>query len=388
MRSIYWRTAALISSLLLLSGCWDVKTMQDINYSTAVGIDYIDGKYVVYVQLLDFTNVAKQQGGGKPGQEAPVFVGTGKGKSLAEAFHDINRAAQQEMFWGHVSALVIGDKLLRKGLRAEDFDSMIRFREIRFSQWVYGTKSSIVDIFSTKSFFNLSSLSTILHQPEMNHRQSSTIIPMRYQRFIAELREPGNTVLLPSLGITRKSWKMDEKDEPLLYKDGVYALYKDHPAVYFPLEQGIGTRWVERDTDRVTLSLSVDGLPTSSLVCRNPVRAIKSEVTGGKASFRIEGHVGCRINELTGEESDELLKQQAQKEIAKEITSAFQAGKDKQSDVLRLEHVLYKQDFKAWARLTDYGKKPLADYSLKSIHWNIDLLHSGMYRKEQDGSDY
>lgn len=38
----------LIVLLHLLTGCWDIKEIQDINYITAIGIDQEDGNFVVY----------------------------------------------------------------------------------------------------------------------------------------------------------------------------------------------------------------------------------------------------------------------------------------------------------------------------------------------------
>ena len=48
--------------LLTLTGCWSRYEVQNMNYATAVGIDYVDGQYTLYVQLLDFSTVAKLEG--------------------------------------------------------------------------------------------------------------------------------------------------------------------------------------------------------------------------------------------------------------------------------------------------------------------------------------
>ncbi|MFK9116608.1 hypothetical protein ACJEBK_06925 [Peribacillus frigoritolerans] len=53
-----WLTLHLF---LFLSGCWDEKTIQDFHYITAIGIDFKDGEYIVYTQLVDFAAVAKTE---------------------------------------------------------------------------------------------------------------------------------------------------------------------------------------------------------------------------------------------------------------------------------------------------------------------------------------
>ena len=79
-----------IPLILLLSGCWDEKTIQDFHYITAIGIDFKDGEYIVYTQLVDFSAVAKTEA--KPTQAPPVYVGKQKGSSISIA---VNKLMQQ-----------------------------------------------------------------------------------------------------------------------------------------------------------------------------------------------------------------------------------------------------------------------------------------------------
>lgn len=74
--------------LLTLTGCWSRYEVQNMNYATAVGIDYVDGQYTLYVQLLDFSTVAKLEGQQKA-EQPPVWVGKGEGSSFTEAANDL-----------------------------------------------------------------------------------------------------------------------------------------------------------------------------------------------------------------------------------------------------------------------------------------------------------
>nr|WGE04790.1 hypothetical protein P5640_19930 [Bacillus subtilis] len=59
--------------LLTLTYCWSRYEVQNMNYATAVGIDYVDDQYTLYVQLLDFSTVAKLEGQQKA--EQPLGLG-------------------------------------------------------------------------------------------------------------------------------------------------------------------------------------------------------------------------------------------------------------------------------------------------------------------------
>src|SRR5690606_16858629 len=49
--------------LIMLSGCWNSNDIQDFLYVTALGIDYVDDQYYVYVQFVDFENLSVANAG-------------------------------------------------------------------------------------------------------------------------------------------------------------------------------------------------------------------------------------------------------------------------------------------------------------------------------------
>lgn len=148
-----WILVCLTS--LLLSGCWDNNEVQDINYITALGVDYKDEKYIIYVQMLDFATIAKQESN-KQTEKAPIWVGRGTGTTLTEALIDLYTSSQQRVSWGHVTALVLSESVLKPKLLAQVFDLTNRSQEIRYTKWIYGTKDKMEDLFTVSPFFQLS----------------------------------------------------------------------------------------------------------------------------------------------------------------------------------------------------------------------------------------
>ena len=49
----------MLTTTLLLSGCWDVTEPQRMYYVQGVGVDYKDNEYTAYLQIINFANVAK-----------------------------------------------------------------------------------------------------------------------------------------------------------------------------------------------------------------------------------------------------------------------------------------------------------------------------------------
>ncbi|WP_430103134.1 hypothetical protein [Paenibacillus validus] len=76
-----YKFTAVLLLPFFLTGCWSKYEVQNMNYVTAVGIDYADGQYIIYAQLLDFSTVAKLEGQQKS-EQPPVWIGRGKGISF------------------------------------------------------------------------------------------------------------------------------------------------------------------------------------------------------------------------------------------------------------------------------------------------------------------
>lgn len=377
-----------IGLLLLFSqtGCWDMKTIQDTNYITAIGFDYQKGRYVVYCQMLDFSSVAKQEGG-KGGQPPAIWIGQEEGETVNAAFARLYKTMQQRAFWGHVGAYVFTREALKEGV-GKFTDSSVRYGETRFTPWVYSTDESIETIFSIIPFFNVSPLSSILMQPEENYLQRSYIRPIKLYRAAALAREPGNTVMMPTLAIRKDVWVKNEKPDPKLEVSGVYAIAKKNHVEWLSEDQFKGARWLEKSTVRTPMVVFINGKAELSVSIHKPKARITPRMKGDQLFFDIHFEAKAIVSELLENVEEDTLKKQIAKQIAEEIEQSFKEGKSRDTDIYQLEHVLYKESFPKWSKLTSNGEKPLEDYQLGDIKVDIQLSHSGMLKMKEKEQQY
>ncbi|MDR6552122.1 Ger(x)C family spore germination protein [Paenibacillus qinlingensis] len=376
-----------VSAFLLtsLTGCWDLKTIQDTNYMTAIGFDYKDGKYIVYGQMLDFASVAKQEGG-QSAQLPLIWVGKEEGATVSEAFNKLYRTSQQRVFWGHVGAYLFSKNALNQGI-GKFTDGNVRYSETRFTQWFYCTDESIEDIFSVIPFFNVSPMSSILMQPADSYRQRSYIAPHRLFWVASRLREPGDTVMLPTLDIEDEVWRKNKKPDPKLRVNGVYALNKHRSLQWFSEEEFVGARWLNTYTIRTPMLVYREEKPVHNVIIK-PKAHIKIRADGEKTIFDVKVLAPSTIAEIF-EEVDEIeLKKLIAKQVKEEIEMTFKLGKSRGIDVYGLEHNLYRDEFATWAKRTAYGEKPLSDYELGTIHVIPTILHSGMLKTNIKQTQY
>ncbi|MFC5467574.1 Ger(x)C family spore germination protein [Cohnella suwonensis] len=367
-----------------LTGCWDIKSLQDVNYFTGIGIDYENGKYRIYVQQLDFANVAKTESG-KSTNPATVWIGQAEGLSMSDAVMKLYQTTQQTVFWGHLSCVILSEAVLKSGDLVSVFDNIIRSPEIRYTPWVYGTKTNIEDLFTTKPFFNLSPMNSILYAPETNYDQRPIIAPMRLYKFAREMREPGQTTFVPSLGVSDDTWMRNKKKDPKLDVDGLFVLHNDVCNGWIGENQATGLRWLVNQSPGGRILLKENDKMLATLRMNKPKSKVKIEIKKGEPVFHIDVKVDAAVYELGKQLSEKELSKLAGEAVAGEIRSTFEAGLAmNHADLFGLEHELYRKKFKTWKAMTKEGKIPLKPIVLGNIDVNVHVVHTGMFKLKRD----
>lgn len=382
MRPRLFSVLALLLSCALISGCWDIKSIQDINYFTGIGIDYVDGKYVVYVQQLDFSAVAKSESGAKNEKPAESWVGHAIGKSVSEAIMVLYQTTQQTVFWGHLSTIILSENILKSNRIIELFDALLRSPEIRMTPWVFGTKSHMPDIFSVNGFFNLSPLNTILYAPESSFKQKSVIEPVRLYKFMRELRDPGCTVLLPSLSISPNTWAVERKSDPKLEMNGLYALRDEKFRGWFNLAQIQGLKWMSPSNATSRLFVERDGQPLATLRIMRPDTRIRIEPGAGAGEPRVtfETKLHAQLLELWQEVGQPQIEQAANEKVRGDIIATMKDSIQHQADLFNIEHELYRKHFSLWNGLTNGGHAHYEIDQVPDIRVDVKLVDAGAFK--------
>ncbi|WP_054950437.1 Ger(x)C family spore germination protein [Numidum massiliense] len=379
MRKWVKTTLLFLPTLLLLSACWDATNIQDVNYLAALGVDYDNGKYTVYVQLLDHSSVAKEEAD-KPTQPVPVWVGKASGDTPSTAVNNLYNTAQQKISFSHISSLLVSVRALQHDLEPI-LDSLGRFREIRYTPWLFATKEKIEDVFAKLPFFYLSPLISVMHQPQETYGQLSITPPLRYHRFISEYREPGSTVLLPLLSLNRSQWRESMERKALIGVGGVAALHDRKYKGTFSEKQLRGTRWITGKTVRSPLTFRADGKGQATVSLGDPSVTVKSHIKDGIPRFHVTITLDGNLVESFDSTPVHLIRRHAEQEVARQVRQTYLHGLKRETDLLQLEEYLYRYHNKQWKQL-DAKKFPLTPESLASVHVKVNLIHTGKYKEK------
>ncbi|WP_338551422.1 Ger(x)C family spore germination protein [Paenibacillus sp. KS-LC4] len=376
-----WVKWGLIAGLLLLSpGCFDSKPIQNMAYATAIGLDYKDGHFITYAQVLNFLNVAKSEQN-EIGKNVPVWIGRGTGRTVTEALSSLSETSQIRMFWGHVKVVVVAEELLKsQAIVRQSYEAINRYREVRYNILLYSTKTPMVDIFKQKSIFNLPALDSILDTPEDTHAQRSSLDPQYGFKFIAEFNEPGNTAMIPTIGITKEVWREDARKMPMFKITGAYFMRQNEKISWFSETELLGRRWVQKENKRSVLLIGNRESPTANLIIVKPHYRIQHVRNNKQLQFKVELKAKAFVEEMIKEATVKEMEALAAKAIRDEIMATYEKGVATQTDLLNLFAVLYRSDAKLWHQLNNSKQLLLNNNTLGQIDVKITISNTGKYK--------
>lgn len=362
--------------LFILTGCWDAKELQNVNYVTAVGIDYSEGKYKVYVQVLDFSSIAKGDEPKSP-EPVPLYIGESTGPTLIEAFNNLLKTSQRRINWGHVGAVIYSDAALKNGVEKIE-QAMHRHGEYRYTPWMFGTQEPIEEIFGVTGFYRLPALYTILYRPRDLYKVRSYIKPIRMHKFVSIYQNPGGTAFIPSISVDKETWKeqvLKKNPKYTLKINGVYPVTRGKSKKRMTYEEVAGLRWVQPHTKDTPVKIVQNGKEKGSVDIINPSADIHQVMETGKPKFTIKVKAEGTLAGLAKNISSNKIEQLVEKQIKKEILTTYQHGINKNVDVYNLKSILFHNRMNS-ERLKDVQ---LTKDNLKKVSVHFHLESKGFY---------
>ncbi|WP_404293032.1 Ger(x)C family spore germination protein [Cytobacillus kochii] len=362
--------------IFVLTGCWDGKEIGEVNYVTTLGIDYKDEYYLLYVQSLDFSSVAKQETG-KPTEPVPLYIGKGKGRNINDAIYDLYRTSQQSINWAHIGAIIYSESVLERGLD-EVRQALRKNGEFRYTPWMFGTKDPIEEVLSVTGFFQMPPIYTILYKPTDTYNIYSFIRPLRMHHFSALLSEPGSTVLLPSLSIDDTKWT-ESKNKPIpketLKINGTFPISDKKSKEWLSYDELSGIRWMEAKTKNTPVDLIKDGKIKGLVLVTKP--STKIRVLREKDNFQFTFHVKAKgtLESLEEYLSDDQIEKIVRKQIEKEIKETYLNGLEKDIDVFNLKNMIFHERVKP----SQLNNNQLTADSLREVLVDFQLKSRGVY---------
>ncbi|WP_336635905.1 Ger(x)C family spore germination protein [Lysinibacillus fusiformis] len=367
----------MLTTSLLMSGCWDVTEPQRMYYVQGVGVDYKDNEYIAYIQLMNFANVAKTEQSNP--QAAPTEVGKATGKTIEEAIYKLYRSMDQEVFWGHMTFLLFSEKAMESEHAIPIIDTFLRFRETRYHIWVYCTQDPIEEVLLVSPILEKSPTATKLSNPKNTSKQESFVEPVNLRQLVIGLNEPNHEMKVPFISINQ-DWETAKESRTETVFAGVGILSKNTFKGFIKGNTARGIEWMNDATKQGEITVKLDNSEERDYLTVDIKKLdvnVKPIVQNNQVKFEVYLKFNTILNGFKGKVTPSQVRKKVESEVKKEIMATFEAGLNIDADVYRLSEYLYRDNVKVWKKIQKDGKIPLTKDSISKIDIHINKVSPG-----------
>ncbi|WP_274649525.1 Ger(x)C family spore germination protein [Paenibacillus humicola] len=369
----------LLSILLIISGCWDRREINDIAFISGSAIDLTDdGNLVGSVQVaLPASGQGSPSGGNAQDR---FFVLTGHGKNINQALVAMQKKSSRRLFTAHRSVFFISEAVAKRGIKdmLDYFSHDPRNRLKTYMMVVKGDEAR--NILQIQYPFEHVPIEAV---KEMESFKSELAVTLR-DFFIASSSEG----IYPVMGVIepeRPSGDMKENNRKLFRLAGV-AIFKNFKLVGFLSEKETnGFLWV---TNKMKAAMIYADMPKGygnvSMIITHAKRRITPQLSGKKVKIHLqlqgEGMLVENNTPLDIRQPNNF--ERVQKALEKSVKSQVQdlltqVQKRYQADILGFGREIYRNQPKQWKTVQEQWDHIFAEADV-SITVNLQLRGSGM----------
>ncbi|MEK4355904.1 Ger(x)C family spore germination protein [Paenibacillus sp. FSL M7-1455] len=372
-----WVRCLLAAALLTvpLTGCWGAREIEHMIYVNTIGVDYVENRVVVYIQMVNFSGIAKKESG--QAQQQKTSVGKAEGTSFDEAIFNLYASSPQRISWSNVKSIVFSEAALKHGIVDQVLDVWDRYYEFRYTVWTMATRDPLEEVLNTKSINELSVIYSQLNSPMRIYEQSSVIAPLYLYKFIWKWKEKGDTVLLPYVEIM-PGWTEDGKPSPNVSMTGVCFLNNHKFRGCLVSEDILGLRWLEKKTRRTPLAVKQERKVQAMMVMNKIKSSIRPKLRQGKPVFDITVSMQATIPQLNASLNKRELEMEAAREVKEQVRGTYLKALEMGVDAYGLSGVLRRNMPDAWHRLSAKGGIDLDSGSIGKIDVKVNLISGGI----------
>jgi spore germination protein KC len=362
----------MITSTVIVSGCWSQKELNELAIISAIAIDKNEeGKYVKTIQLINPGNVAGGLQGGGSGQSPAVTVYTATGDSVLEAHINASSKISRRLYHAHANLLVISEELAKEEGITDILDAFERDPEVRMT-------SRVVIAHHTKAADILKSLTAIDKIPaekvngtlQYTEQSRGENMEVNIQDVITALTSSGREPVLSGFrvkGDIEKGKKMENVQQSeldtTLQADGL-AIFKEGKLIdWYQGEMSRGVVWILDKIKQTDVEL--DWEEKKNIMVYNVIRQ-KTKVSADTKNalpiitihVRAEGDIReVRTPvDLTDPTVILEIEKALEKEIKRELEKTVKRTQQNKSDIFGFGEVVHRSNSKKWEKMkTDWN---------------------------------
>lgn len=371
----------IIFIVLILSGCYNYKELNEIAIVSSVSIDKKDDKYLVNAQVMN----------AKPSQESEssqVIVYNSTGNTINEALRNMIMKSSRKLYGGHLSKLVISEEVAKEGI-INVIDMFQRLTEVRNEFTITVAKdidaSDVIKVMTIPETVPAEYVKTSIQSADITSALTySTKLDEFISYYLKKDIDPVVSVIevknYEKEGTTTDNTTTTTPTSQLIL--GNVAITNEGKLEdYLTKNETIGYNYIRDQIQEVIIPVKCDDqYYASASVLKNETKTDvkkidnKYQITFNVRSKAVITEYNCS-DDLTKESTIRELEKKAEKKIKKYMMDAINKQKETKGKFLGLERTIY----------LDYPEYNNEEYDIK-LNIELELNRKGETRNSSKGA--
>ncbi|GED71124.1 spore germination protein KC [Brevibacillus reuszeri] len=366
--------------LLFTTGCWSRRELNDLAIVAAIGIDRVENKVQVSVQVVDPGEVAAQRASSG---RAPVTMYHAKGDTVFEAIRKMTTVTPRKLYFAHLRIFVLSEEVAREGI-GKILDLFSRDHEIRTDFFMVVSKGAKAkDVLNVLTPLEKIPATKMFTSLEVSEKSWAPTVAVQLDELITDLVSEGKHAVLTGIRIqgdpqaSKGRQNIEQIDAPsFLQYDGIAVFRKDKLVGWLNEDESKGYSDL---TDKLKSTVIEIACPSGGRMGVEVIRSkskVKGQVKNGKPEVEVTVHTEANIADVECE--IDLTKTKTIYEIEKKVEQvmkenaklAVSKAKKLQSDVLGFGDAIHRRDPVYWKKVKKNWNK---EFSQVRFKMNVDV---------------
>ena len=371
--------------LLISSGCYNYKEINDMAIVSSIGIDKDNkkDKYIVSAQIMN----SKES---EDSEDSQITVYTKEGDTVHEALRNITLKSPRKLYGNHLSKIVLSEEVAKEGID-NILDIFNRITEVRNEFIITIVKedkaSDVLKVLTTTESIPAEYVKLSL---KIADKTSGLTYATKLDEFISLYLKKGIDPVVPVLKIDKKEKKGTTINNitttnPIskIVIEDLAVTNKGKLETYLKNEEVIGYNFLRNQIQKMIIPVKCDDENNyaSILILKNKTKSNTAKkdnkyiINFNINSEAIITEYNCK-KDLTDEKVIKKLEKDTEKKIKRYIKKSLNKQKETKGKFLGLERIIY----------LDYPKYKNEDYSVK-YNAKVNLVRKGEIRNSVKGEN-
>lgn len=360
----------IIPLILLLSGCYNYRELNELAITTGIAID----KEENYKVTIMIANSKKEGSDGSISPQATVYEGNGD--TIYEAFKDTSLALSKQIYLSHIDVLVLSEEIVKNNLN-DVIDFLFRYPQTRNNfQLVLAKDKKAGDILKITTPLETFPSQNLAKNLEITDKLQGFTYTVDFAEFVKTLTTEGINPVLPSVTIIgdvesgNKNENIEENMPQTYLKLDMLGIFKDNKFVTYA--DGDESKGINIINNKVYILGVIIDYNDKNVVTEITEMKTDFEVENNKVIINIKTNgsiqeIDSNVN-LDDSKVIEEIKNKDIEKIKEYVNKAIDLAKKNKTDIFGFGNYVYKNDYKNYNENWDELIFPNLDVEI-----NVDL---------------